>query len=512
MRHRIISGIVSFFLLPVALLLMLVQPALAAPQVALTPNSGSRGSEITLTGTNFASYIGDVVHILLGSIEVVGSPLIVPENGAFEVTFNVPTEAPSGITYVSVTDDYGIQLGKSNPFKVIASQITLEPESGSVGTLLEINAQGLYASGKVTFYYSSNKAELNMGAEVASPMGECFYSFEIPESVAGEHLILARDFSDIEVEASFEVIPSLRLEPQSVPTGEKLTVNGIGFGYKTDVQIYLDEAQMAEVQTNEYGSFELTFNIPYLKPSSYEIRVEDEDDNTAQSTLEVTPGINLSKGIGHVGEEIVVFGRGFTAGEEITISYDSEQIAEGAADAGGIFSISFDVPKSKFGNHEVTASDGLSQVTSLFYVESDAPEAPELVSPTELGKAKADAYFDWESVTDPSGVGYILEVASDADFTSVILEKTGLTSSDYEMSKDEKLRSTTDDAPYYWRVKAVDSASNESQWSEVGSFYVGFSFKMPAWLIYTLIGIAAVIVAFIAFRLGRRVAYYERDT
>jgi len=150
-------------------------------------------------------------------------------------------------------------------------------------------------------------------------------------------------------------------------------------------------------------------------------------------------------------------------------------------------------------------------VALLFYVESDAPRTPGLISPVEMDKAKPDAYFDWEDVTDPSGVSYTLEVAGDADFSSTVLEKTGLTSSSYQVEKEEKLLSTKEDAPYYWRVKAVDGASNESQWSEPGAFYVGFSLNMPGWLIYTLIGIGAVVGALIAFRLGRRVAYYERD-
>jgi len=326
MRRRLVLGMVSF-LLPAVVVLSFARPALAAPQVSLSPNSGARGSEITLTGANFASYIGDVVHVLLGDIEVSGSPLIVPESGAFGLSFNVPSEAPPGITYAVVTDDNGIQLGKSNPFKVVAARISLEPEGGSVGTSVEVSCQGLYAGGKVSFYYLSDQAKVNMGAEIASPMGECLYSFEIPESIGGEHLILARDSSDREVEASFEVVPSLKLRPERVPIGEELVVSGTGFGYRALVQIYLDETEMAKAQTDEYGSFELTFNVPYLKPASYQIKVSDDGGNSARSSLAVTPGLKLSKGNGHVGEEIVVTGTGFAAGEVVVISYDAEQVA-----------------------------------------------------------------------------------------------------------------------------------------------------------------------------------------
>lgn len=77
-------------------------------------------------------------------------------------------------------------------------------------------------------------------------------------------------------------------------------------------------------------------------------------------------------------------------------------------------------------------------------------------------KAKSRAYFDWEDVNDPSlPITYTLQIASDADFTSIVLEKRKvLTTQNTPLSKR--------------RVKAIDGASNESGWSGTGSFYVGF--------------------------------------
>ena len=54
---------------------------------------------------------------------------------------------------------------------------------------------------------------------------------------------------------------------------------------------------------------------------------------------------------------------------------------------------------------------------------------------------------------------------------------------------------------------AIDDAANESEWLAPGSFYVGFTF--PGWAIYTLIGIVALLVGFLAFWFGRRTAYSE---
>ena len=63
-----------------------------------------------------------------------------------------------------------------------------------------------------------------------------------------------------------------------------------------------------------------------------------------------------------------------------------------------------------------------------------------------------------------------------------LLEKEGFTSSESTLTEEEKLPSRSKEEPYYWRVKAVDGASNESSWTGAGQFYIGFS--LPGWTIH----------------------------
>ncbi len=72
----------------------------------------------------------------------------------------------------------------------------------------------------------------------------------------------------------------------------------------------------------------------------------------------------------------------------------------------------------------------------------------------------------------------------------------------------EKLQSVSKEAPYYWHVKAIDGAFNESQWSGTGAFSVGFSLALPQPLIYTIFGIGALLLGMFGFWLGRKTAYY----
>ena len=50
------------------------------------------------------------------------------------------------------------------------------------------------------------------------------------------------------------------------------------------------------------------------------------------------------------------------------------------------------------------------------------PLLPEVTTTRE-----AEAYFDWEDIKHLSSVTYTLQIASDKDFTTIVLEKKGLT-------------------------------------------------------------------------------------
>jgi len=102
-----------------------------------------------------------------------------------------------------------------------------------------------------------------------------------------------------------------------------------------------------------------------------------------------------------------------------------------------------------------------------FVVDITPPSAPSLVSPTD-GALTSNRHptFDWGDVTDPSGVTYWLQVDNDFDFYSVEVDRSQIGSSEWSMDWD------LGDNTWHWRVKAVDRAGNESDWSAAWSFTV----------------------------------------
>jgi len=107
---------------------------------------------------------------------------------------------------------------------------------------------------------------------------------------------------------------------------------------------------------------------------------------------------------------------------------------------------------------------------------------------------------------------YTLQVATSEDFysASMVLEKAELTSSEYTLSESEELEPRSKEEPYYWRVKAVDGASNESAWSGERAFYVGstawtvtlFEFTLSVWaIIWWCVG--CLVAGLVGYSVGR---------
>ncbi|MBA7693325.1 hypothetical protein ES703_101905 [subsurface metagenome] len=212
---------------------------------------------------------------------------------------------------------------------------------------------------------------------------------------------------------------------------------------------------------------------------------------------------------GHVGMALTVDGIGFMAATEVTITFSNGEaptVATATADADGNFSVTFTVPPSLVGDHTVTATDGTNRLTSVFVMESEAPLVPILFPPVSFTAPGARAHFDWEDVEDPSGATYNLQVAADAGFTDVVLEKRGLAASEYTTAEDENLESATEEAPYYWRVKVVDGAANESEWTPPGLFYVYVSqarASLVVWVIGVCVGIGLIGLVLLVLGLKR---------
>jgi hypothetical protein len=276
-----------------AVLLMLVltllsTPALAAPNIVLSPTSGTVGTQVTVDGKNFNSYAGDQVHIYFVNTEVGGSPITVPGNGEFSHTFLVPDDAMPGTALVTVKDQDGNQLAKTE-FVIPKASITLDKGGGVVGTTITINGKGFRADQTVSFVYTDHN-NIDLGSVPASPVGECSYVFNIPESAGKEHKIIATDTASNTAQATLSVIPTITLDPVSGAIGETVKATGTGFGYKSRFTIDFEESQVKADKTDEKGSFDLSFKVPDLPLQTYNVTISDAEGNSAVIAFTISAG------------------------------------------------------------------------------------------------------------------------------------------------------------------------------------------------------------------------------
>ena len=80
--------------------------------------------------------------------------------------------------------------------------------------------------------------------------------------------------------------------------------------------------------------------------------------------------------------------------------------------------------------------------------------------------------------------------------------------------EEEALRPSRRSTYYYWRVKAIDSASNVGEWSEPVAFQIEPSNTLPVWAEITLIGIGILLVIILGslIRKGTKLPVAEKKT
>ena len=547
-------------LLGIALIISLLMvaipasPALGVYDILLSPTSGQTGTTVTVIGTSFPITTDVYVYFssqaatagqLIGTNVTVYRTVLQKEttaSGTFTETFQVPSkfidnsDVTSGIHYLYVTlETAPTQIVGLASFTVVGGDISLNPLTGIVDSPLVITGTGFAASQPITIQFDGTTIIIEEGDTSTNASGNFVSTILIPESKAGIHDITATvSGSSKTVQCTVE--PDIIIFPQSGEAGDSVSISGTGFARRPKlVDIYFNNDFYQSVQTDTLGSFYLpAFVIPELDlpQGSYYIEAEDEDENLAVAafTLNVitptttpptttppttTPpdetDLSISHDTNHVGSSIAIGGAGFTPNGTATILFGDIQMATVTIGANGSFLHSIKVPPVAGGPHIITVSDGINTSQVAYTVETTPPSIPPPLIPGMGAKVNSPFEFDWEDVADDSSpVTFTLQVSSDSGFsaTSIVLEKTLLESSEYILTEQEELVLAGKETPYYWRIKAVDAASNESAWSGLGEFYVSLPFSFPTWAIIVLSILGAIILFGVGYWLGRRTAFF----
>jgi hypothetical protein len=494
--------------------------------IQLSPNHGVPGEEITVYGHNFT--LGRWVDIYYDTNrdgEFTEDEWVIDEKaddyGYFQVNFEIP-ESCTGDHEVLAEDTYGVY---ATDYFDVEPGLTIEPEEGLVGTTVTVEGHGFAEEEEnlELLYYLDGTAEVVADNTEVNKDGHWEASFQVPSSARGDHYINAQgdetELKDVE-DVSFEVMPEISLDKSSGTVGESIAIEGSGFDSEDSYIKVLFAGEEAEaepeiIRADENGFWEASFEVPDMPAGDYSVTAEGQstgEEDVNELTFTIGPGLLLSPYEGHVGMNLTVTGGGFTPDEIVVIKYDGGEVETARTDEGGGLEASFLVPESQHGARNVTAEvGGQTEASAFFIMESDAPDTPELISPTDgdsvgfIGKVRLT--FEWSEVEDLSGVYYNLQIAtsdniSDSGFPDPIVSISNIVGTNYTLKDTEALPQGT----YYWSVQAVDRAENKGNWTEARSVRVGV---MPLWAFVIIIVVAAGgIGALIYFRVIRQRLYY----
>ncbi|MFH1031440.1 MAG: hypothetical protein V1767_02585 [Chloroflexota bacterium] len=468
------------------------------PKVVLNKSADVVGTAVAVSGNGFGA--SRAVTLYFDDAQT-GSATTNATGSFSNAGLTIP-ESAYGSHNIRATDSGGIS--GTTTFETRPS-ITINPTSGAVGDTVAVNGSGFNAGTNVAITVE----DVGGGVAASNNKGSFSTSITIPNIASGARNIKATDSTNTATKA-FSIAPRIQISPTSGKSGDNVTVTGKGFAPNQQIAVTYDGTEVAKPTSNAEGGFIVYFLIPASGGGNHVIRAGDKEAN-----FNIAINATLTPTTGAVGQSVTINGAGFTAGGTVTINYDGAQAASATVAADGKFSANFNVPAGKGGAHTVIATQGANTVSLVFNMEATPPPVPKLVEPETDIKAKSRPTFDWENVTDPSGVTYTLQIADNETFVtnSIVLQKTGLTQTEYTLTGDEKLEKVKKESPYYWRVIAVDGASNASGPPEVRNFYVGgFSLSLPSfsgsWLTIVLIVVGVLVLLALGIWIGRRTAYF----
>jgi len=475
------------------------------PEIGLGISSGSVGTQVAVSGRGF-SVNSRVTLLFDGSIL---TTVQTSANGSFSnVNITVPASV-KGIHTISGIDVSG--FSGETIFSVFPS-ITVTPTSVAIGDQIAIKGDGFAATSNITIYWDG----VSVGAvyAITNASGSFTLNFTIPASSRGQHTVKATDASANLAFTILAVIQKITLNPTTGSTGDTVTITGTGFSADKTISVLYDGTSIAttptSVLTDSGGSFNASFVMPAGRTGTHRVNVSD-GTNIASADLVVVVKVTISPvtsvaSPGHVDMELTINGIGFKPNATVSVRYADKLIATTTTDANGNFLVTFTIPPSPAGQHTITVTDELTVEHFSFFMESTPPPVPVLLLPGTGATVDQPVHFVWQAVSDPSGVTYVLQVARDPNFIILVLQQEGLTVSEYTLTEQQKLESVGKNEPYYWRVKAIDGATNESGWALSSPFYVGFVFELSGWILYTVIGLGSLLLLAIGYLLGKRLA------
>ncbi|MBM3941721.1 MAG: hypothetical protein FJ316_02115 [SAR202 cluster bacterium] len=462
--------------------------------LTLSRSSGPPGTAITVGGAGYAPNERNI-NLTYDGVQV-ASGITANAQGAWTYNFTVPP-SPTG-SHTIAAGGASSQGAPPDTVYSVTPALSLNRTSGPPGTSIAVTGAGFGASERgitITFEGTPVASGINANAQ-----GSWTQNVVAPPSPAGARALSAsgpitQTFGNSDV--TFIVAAELTVNRHTGAPGTPITVGGAGFASgEGSITLTFDGTPVASgITANAQGGWSATFAIPAAAAGPHEIKASGSATQGASAPdfrFAVVPVVSISPNTGNVGMRTEVTGSGFSPNASLAITFGEEQIRGGAVTANGAGSFSFAVviPRARAGAQALKIVDGdRNEAQVSFTIEGVPPRMPGPLTPKNNERmgllGNISPTLTWSNLHDPSGVTYALQIDANPSFSRPILEKFDLTSPSYTLAPGEALPR----GRYYWRVRSVDGAYNESSWSEPIVLRSGL---MPLW---ALIGLVLVALA-----------------
>jgi hypothetical protein len=533
------SPIVISFAICLFVISSLPSSVQASTTIKLSRYEGYVGDKIEVSGEGFKA--GQTVYIYYD--DELQDDASVQEGSChcrttFTSHFTIP-ESCQGYHYIHVKTEGG---RTSTAQFFINPRLSQNESSGHIGDDMEIRGSGFPCEGtgiNIRYYLDINPhSKLDDSQYIDFPvtqvdaLGSWEEEFSVPASIRGTHSIDAYyDNSEdtlAEVDndrVSFDIEPTITLNAYSGHVGETIAVTGAGFAREDgDIRLRFGaNEEILDKKVDEYGNWgPLSLTIPPCTKGEHLIEAFQGKSKTplASAAFTAMPRISLSTATGHVGQTLSVTGTAFAPNTTINITYQ-DQTSAVATDASGILPAVTFTAKGKHGEQQLSANyDGSSVLYVIFSMEETPPDVTGLISPINAGRSGSllDSFagkicptFEWFAATDASGISsYDMQIANSADFNAPVVSTSvaigNLAPVDdiasYTLPREQGLSY----GDYHWRVKAIDAAGNEGDWSAIQSFKAGW---LPRWAMFAISAALLFLIIVIGLSIRRRRQYSD---
>ena len=360
--------------------ILLITPfTVLVPTTTISPDNGAVGSEVVINGTSFGVSEGISVNYDSLAINVAGNA-ITNSSGAFGP---IKITIPPGITGPHVMIISGNNSGTTTQHTfTVKPKLTIEPTSGTAGTFIKVLGTGFGRALEITPAFGGNATT----PSATDVNGSFLLNLVALSKPAGSYEVTVTDSSGNTDKASFVLtVADITISPVSSSVGTKVDISGSNVLPGRPITVTLNDTSVAAATSDANGAFSASFAVPAIATGSYKVKVSDGSNNheldfSVTASIDISPKTSLASP-GHVGSQITLTGDGFTAGGTVTVTYDGVVAATAAVKADRTFSVSFDAPAGKAGDHTIVATDGTNSKPFSFVMESELPAVPKPLKP-----------------------------------------------------------------------------------------------------------------------------------